>query len=198
MTHRVTSLSLAGLALLVGVSYAPNAAAHLVALAAARVAASDALGTASRSAAASDQSATPAEIIAVNTRGTAKNESTDPARVTYTFPLYSLTAGQQVGTGIDDATCISSTPPPCGVVDDIATFHLPQGDIVSHALLGVAPDPLRPGFILVGSRPAANTIIKATGAYSGRTGRVRLSGGDDMRQFPMTLIQDDFWVIELS
>jgi hypothetical protein len=139
----------------------------------------------------------PAQMIAVNTRGTANNESTDPSRVTYTFPLYSLTTGERLGTGTDDATCVSTTPPPCAVVDDIATFRLPQGDIVSHALLAVAPDPLRPGFILVGARPNADTIVKATGAFAGRTGRVRLSGGDDMRQFPGTLIQDDFWVIEL-
>lgn len=170
MSHTVRALSLAALAIVVGVAAAPR---HAV-------------------------SAAPSQIIAVNTRGTAQNELTDPSRVRYTFPLYSLTTGERIGTGIDDATCITSTPPPCAVVDDIATFHLPQGNIVSHALVAVSPNSLRPGFILVGSRPASDTITQATGAFAGMTGKVRLSGGDDVRNFPGTLVQDDFWVIELA
>ena len=187
--HRAALLGAVGL--LSGIVWGPGIAPHHVAPVAAKLAAAHGLGTAA------DSPGQPSEIIAVNTRGTAKNESTDPSRVRYTFPLYSLTTGERLGTGVDDATCVSATPPPCAVVDDITTFHLPQGDIVSHALVAVSPDSLRSGFILVGSRPASDTIEKATGVYSGRTGRVRLSGGDDMRQFPGTLIQDDFWVIEL-
>lgn len=170
MRHTIRALSLAALTVIVGVGAAPR---HAV-------------------------SAAPSQIIAVNTRGTADNESTDPQRVRYTFPLYSLTTGERIGTGVDDATCVTTTPPPCAVVDDIATFHLAQGDIVSHALVAVSPDSLRPGFILVGSRPSSNTITQATGAFAGMSGKVRLSGGDDVRKFPATLVQDDFWVIELS
>ena len=48
------------------------------------------------------------------------------------------------------------------------------------------------------SRPSANTIVKATGTYAGRTGSVRLSGANDVRQFPTVMVQDDFWVIDLS
>jgi hypothetical protein len=142
--------------------------------------------------------APPAESIAVNTRGTAHNESTDPSRVRFTFSMYSLATGEQLGTAIDDASCVGSGGAPCTVVDDIVTFHMQGGDIVSHALLSVVPDPQRPGFIMVGSRPSANTIVKATGVYAGRTGTVRLSGTNDVRQFPMVMVQDDFWVIKLS
>jgi hypothetical protein len=145
----------------------------------------------------------PGDLIAVSTRGDAKNESTDPMRLKFTFPLYSLVDGSLVGNATDDVACSSSTPPPCAVVDAITTFRFtqgrfPLGTIVDHAQVSIAPDVQRPGFIIVGSRPARPTIESATGAYAGRSGGVLLSGGNDVRNFPNELIQDDFWVIELQ
>ncbi len=142
--------------------------------------------------------APPRDSIALNSRGTAHDESADPVRFVYTLPLYSLVTGRQIGTAVDEATCVSSTPPPCAVVDDTQTFHMPEGDIVSHALVSVVPDPQRPGFILTGSRPSANTIVKATGLFAGRTGVVRESAVDDARAFPGTIVEDAFWVIDFA
>jgi hypothetical protein len=145
----------------------------------------------------------PGDLIAVSTRGDAKNESTDPMRQKFTFPLYSLVDGSLVGNATDDVACSSSTPPPCAVIDAITTFRFtqgmfPLGTIVNHAQVSIAPDAQRPGFILVGSRPSGPTIVSATGAYAGRSGGVRLSGGNNVRNFPNELIQDDFWVIEVQ
>jgi hypothetical protein len=66
-------------------------------------------------------------FIAVSTGGDAKNESTDPMRQRFTFPLYSLVDGSLVGSATDDVACSSSTPPPCAVVDAITNFRSIQG-----------------------------------------------------------------------
>ncbi len=159
-------------------------------------------GTPTRAAAAGASDTGTGTFIAVGTRGDAKNESTDPMRQKFTFPLYSLVDGSLVGNATDDVACSSSTPPPCAVVDAITTFRFtqgmfPLGTIVNHAQVSIAPDVQRPGFIIVGARPSGPTIESETGEYTGRTGSIRVSGGNDVRNFPNELIQDDFWVIEL-
>jgi len=146
---------------------------------------------------------TPTEYIAVRTKGDAKNESSDPFRQKFTFPLYSLVDGSLVGTATDDVACSQTTPPPCAVVDAITTFRFtqgmwPAGTIVNEAQVSIAPDAQKPGFIINGSRATGNTIKSATGAYAGRQGTIIISGGNDVRNFPNELIQDDLWLIQLQ
>lgn len=141
--------------------------------------------------------------IAVRTLGTARNESSDPLRQRFTFPLSSLVDGSVVGTATDDIACSQSTPPPCAVIDAITTFRFtqgmfPLGTIINHAQVSIAPDVQRPGFIVNGARSSQPTIQSGTGAYAGRSGTVVLSGANDIRSFPTQLSQDDLWLIELQ
>ena len=134
------------------------------------------------------------EIIAVNSKGTAQNESKNQNRTVYTFPMYSLATGAEIGTITDD---VGLTPMP-GVVDVITTYRFKDGELVNHMPVSISQDAQKPGWVVVGDRPQGNTIVKASGAYAGRTGKVRLSGVDDLNKFPGQLYQDDFWVIELN
>jgi hypothetical protein len=147
--------------------------------------------------------AIPSNSMAVRTMGTARNESTDPFRQKFTFPLYSLVDGSLVGTATDDVSCSQSTPPPCAVIDAITTFRFtqgmwPLGTITNHAQVSIAPDAQRPGFIINGARSTGNTIQSATGAYAGRQGTIIVSGANDVKNFPNELTQDDLWLIALQ
>lgn len=151
----------------------------------------------------SSESAT-SQYIPVRTKGDAKDENNDPlgARHKFTFPLYSMVDGSLVGTATDDVACSSTIPPPCAVVDAITTFRFTQGPwgvgtIVNHAQVSIAPDAQKPGFIINGVRGSGNTIMSATGVFAGHTATVGISGGNDVHNFPMELIQDDYWLIEL-
>ena len=137
------------------------------------------------------------ELLAVNTRGTATNESTDPNRKVFTFELYSLADGSRIGSAVDDVACSSTKPPPCAVVDARTTFHLPDGDIVNHADVSVAPDPQNTGWVIVSAR-GEKSIVGGSGRYPGRTGSVRVHGTNDLRRFPDQMTQDDFWLIQLD
>ncbi len=132
--------------------------------------------------------------IIVNSKGVAQNESKDSNRTVYTFPMYALGTGEEIGTITDD---VGLTPVP-GVVDVITTFRFADGEIVTHAMVSISQDAQKPGWIVVGARPEKDTITKATGAYASRTGRVAVSGVNNVQKFPGEIYQDDFWVIELS
>jgi hypothetical protein len=138
------------------------------------------------------------DFMAVNTRGAAKNISTDPMRTVFEFDLYSLATGERIGTAHDDVFCSTTAPPPCQVFDALTTFRLPDGEITNHAQVSVVPDPQRPGQFLVAARPESSSIVAGTGAYAGRSGRVRLTGLDDGSRYPSELSVDDIWVIELD
>jgi hypothetical protein len=137
-------------------------------------------------------------FLALNTRGTAKNVSTDPMRTVFEFDLYSLATGERVGHANDNIFCSTNTPPPCQVFDAVTTFHLPDGTLTNHAQVSVVPDPQRPGFFLVASRPEASSIVAATGGYQGRTAKVRLTGLDDGSRYPEQLSVDDVWVFDFE
>lgn len=152
----------------------------------------------------SSEPAPGTQYIAVRTKGDAKDENQDPlgARHKFTFPLYSMVDGTVVGNATDDVACSSTTPPPCAVVDAITTFRFTQGPwgvgtLVNEGQVSIAPDAQKPGFIINGVRGSGNTIKTATGAFAGHTATVSISGGNDVHNFPMELIQDDFWLIEL-
>jgi hypothetical protein len=143
------------------------------------------------------------QYMPVRTMGSARNESTDPTRQRFTFPLYSMVDGSLVGNATDDLACSQTVPPPCAVFDAITTFRFtqgafPLGTIVNHAQVSVAPDAQRPGFIINGSRATGNTIQSATGAYAGRSGTIVISGTNDAKGFPNELTQDDLWLIALQ
>ncbi len=139
------------------------------------------------------------EIIAVNMRGESPNVSTNPARQAFEFELYSVATGERIGTATDDVACKTDSLPGCPLMDAITTFHLENGDIANHATVSIVPDPARPGFVLNGAFPDADTdTISGTGAYAGRTGRARLSGANNIVGFPLRLTADDIFVIELD
>ncbi|MDQ3946277.1 MAG: hypothetical protein M3357_14210, partial [Actinomycetota bacterium] len=97
------------------------------------------------------------EVIAMHVAGTAASEPTEPGRVAYTVGVFNITTGEQLGTLHDEIACSSTAPPPCLVFDVVTTLRLRGGEIVNHAQWSGVPDPQRPGFLLVGSRPQAKT-----------------------------------------
>lgn len=135
-----------------------------------------------------------ADTLTLNFRGTTQREKTpDPQRVQYTTDLYSLATGEKVGTGTYNAMFTSPL-----TADHIMTFHLPDGDLVSHDIMAVGPDATRPGFFLIGVHPDGNTIVNGTGVYAGRTGKLRMSGWHDGTKFPGQVTFNDFYAIELD
>jgi hypothetical protein len=106
--------------------------------------------------------------------------------------MIELATGKVIGEVIDDVGGM------CPIFDVITTFKFDDGEIVNHMPVSISQDSQKPGWVVVGDRPQSDTIIKATGAYAGRRGRVRLSGVDDLNKFPGQIYQDDFWVIELN
>lgn len=139
------------------------------------------------------------QLIAVASRGSAPNDSTEPGRTTFTLPLFDLATGEEIGTLTDDAHCVSPTPPPCLVQDVTTTFRLPDGEIVNHTTVSLSPDPQHAGALLTGARPEGNTIVSGTGAYAGRTGKIDLSGRIEITNFPASIDNvDDWWLIQLD
>lgn len=133
------------------------------------------------------------DYMPVNSRGKTKPEMKDD-RTILTFPMIELATGKVVGTIIDDI----KAPIP-GILFDVTTsFKFADGELVNHMLVSSAPDVQRPGWIIVGNRPTSNSIISATGVFAGRSGKIRLSGINDLTKFPNEVYQDDFWVIELN
>ncbi len=135
-----------------------------------------------------------AEVIAVNVRGVGQRVASAPDRLVRTVDLFSMT-GERIGTATRD---FAFTGPNTG--DDVMTFHFADGDLVSRAVLRFAAASSDPGFFFVSTRPGGNTIApeQGTGAYAGRTGRVRMAGWHDGREFPERAGFDDFFVIELD
>ena len=111
------------------------------------------------------------------------NESKDPTRFMINTPLLSLSDGSQIGTVTDYIACAAG-PPPCMVLDVMPVLQYPDGVVTVRTEVPMAPDPLRPGFWLFGTRTTENNIVSATGAYAGRTGYLSVSGTVDMRNFP--------------
>ncbi len=133
--------------------------------------------------------------MALNLRGTAQREETQPERFQYTTDLYSLATGERIGTGTHSVV-------PAGplVYDVTDTFRLPNGNVVSHHRGSAVPDPDHPGFYLIGVHPDGKTIVPelGTGHYAGQTGRLRMSGWNDLNKFPAQGTLDNFFIIELD
>ena len=131
------------------------------------------------------------DYMPVNSRGKTNPEFKGD-RVILKFPMISLATGETIGSIIDDVGGM------CPVFDVITTFKFDDGEIVNHMPVSCAPDAQRDGWIIVGNRPDNNSIIRTSGVFEGRKGKIRLSGTNDLRKFPEELYQDDFWVIELE
>jgi hypothetical protein len=133
------------------------------------------------------------DYMPVNSKGRAKPVMKED-RTILTFPMIELATGNVIGTIVDDI----KAPIP-GILFDVTTyFKFKDGELVNHMLVSSAPDVQRPGWIIVGNRPDSNSIIGASGVFKGRTGKIRLSGTNDLTKFPNEVYQDDFWVIELD
>lgn len=137
------------------------------------------------------------DFVAVNPRGVAHNESSDPAHLVFTVDMFSLPGGERVGTLTDVITCSAAGPPPCLVFDIVTTYRIPGGEIVNHGYWTGVPDPQRPGFLLAGTRPATDTIVSGTGRYAGAKGRANGWGSVDARKLPAEMGYDMFTVIHL-
>jgi hypothetical protein len=133
------------------------------------------------------------QYIPVNSRGKTTPKNTADNRTILTFPMYSLATGKVIGTIIDDVQ-----PNGPGMFDVVTTYDFGDGKLVNHMTVSAAPDSQKNGWIIVGKRPDTNSIVEATGVYEGRTGRVDISGTNDLTKFPNELYQDDFWVIKLN
>jgi hypothetical protein len=132
------------------------------------------------------------DYIPVNSRGVTNPEQQPGGPVILKFPMISLATGEVIGEIVDEVGGM------CPVFDVVTKFKFSDGEIVNHMPVSCAPDAQREGWIIVGNRPDNNSIIKTTGVFEGRTGKIRLSGTNDLRKFPEELYQDDFWVIELD
>lgn len=126
--------------------------------------------------------------------GETPTEASAPHRYVRTVDLYSMT-GEKLGTATRD---FAFTGPNTG--DDVMTFRFQDGELVSRAVLSFSPATIAPGFFYVVTRPQGDTIVpeRGSGAYAGRTGRVRMAGWHDGRAFPERATFDDFFVIELD
>jgi hypothetical protein len=135
------------------------------------------------------------DLMALNLRGTAQREETQPERFQYTTDLYSLATGERIGTGTHSVVAAGPL-----VFDVTDTFRLPAGNVVSRHRGSAVPDPDHPGFVVTGIHPDGKTIVPelGTGSYAGRTGRLRMSGWHGLTKFPGEVSFDSFFVIELD
>jgi hypothetical protein len=138
------------------------------------------------------------DVIAVRVFGRLQNTSTDPTHIFVSNADLLSPTGEVVGTRHQDVTCSTAAPPPCVVLHIVTTFRFPEGDIVNEVDASLVPDPQYPGFFLVSMVPPGESIVSGTGAFAGRTGRVRGLGRHDAREFPDSVVFDDFWLIELD
>jgi hypothetical protein len=141
------------------------------------------------------------DFVAFNARGTSPVTHHADGSFGFTVDLFSLTTGQRIGSLTDRARCAVPSVPPCTVLEIITTYRLPGGEVVSRAKWSVMPDPGRPGFVLAGSGTRGTqgtTVLRATGAYRGRTGRVSGWGGADMRGFPARIGIDIFGLLRFD
>jgi hypothetical protein len=133
------------------------------------------------------------DTLALRFRGTGRSEPTEPGRFQWSTDLYSLVTGEKVGTGTNNADMRAP------IMDQVMTFHLPDGDLVAHSRESVILDPAHPGFAVVGVHQDNNIAPeRGTGAYAGRAGKVTMSGWHDGTRLPEQATFNDFYLIELD
>jgi hypothetical protein len=128
--------------------------------------------------------ASPQRAIAQFFTSNGVNESRDASAFVATTDLFSLANGKRIGTALDSVACAIDAPVPCSVLDVTTVFRYLAGELTVRSRISLVPDPQRPGFFLLGTRPVSNTVTRGTGVFAGRTGRLLLSGSVDLRAFP--------------
>ena len=146
--------------------------------------------------AAAGESAAPAgRSLFLQVRGTFDRKGgTAPERLVYEPDVYDMN-NQKIGTVIHDVMFTSPT-----TLDVVSTFRLPDGDIANHAVEAIGPDATKQNLFLIGIHADRDTLQpdRSTGAYAGRTGRLRMSGWHDGSKFPQTVTFSDFYEITLN
>jgi hypothetical protein len=133
------------------------------------------------------------DTLALHFRGTGHQQPAEQGRFQWSTDLYSLVTGDRVGTGTNNADLRAP------IMDQVMTFHLPDGDLVAHSKESVIPDPQHPGFALVGVHQDNNVVPeRGTGAYARRTGKATMSGWHDGNKLPEQATFNDFYLIELD
>ena len=119
---------------------------------------------------------------------------TAPDHFVYEPDVYDIN-GQKIGTITHDVMFTSPS-----TADLVSTFHLKDGELSNKSVEAIGPDASRSGFYLIGVHADHDTLQpdKSTGAYAGRTGRLRQSGWHDANKFPQTVGFNDFYEITFN
>ena len=117
-----------------------------------------------------------------------------PERFVYEPDVYDM-ENRKIGTVTHDV--MFTTP---STLDLKSVFHLPDGDLANHGVEAIGPDASKQNFYLIGVHSDRDTLQgdKSTGAYAGRTGRLRMSGWHDANKFPQTVTFNDFYEITFN
>lgn len=137
------------------------------------------------------------EVIAVRFAGRLPNRSAEPTHTTWVGEVRAPGTGEVLGTMTHDSHPLRPGDPESAALQIVNTLELADGTIVIRAAESIVPDPLHPGYFLVGVHPDSATVVSATGVYAGRTGTARMTGRHDGRELPGHAGFDDFWLIEL-
>jgi hypothetical protein len=133
--------------------------------------------------------------LVLQVRGTVnRKEGGPPERFVYEPDVLDA-SGHKIGTVTHDVMFTSPS-----TLDLVSTFHLPAGDLANHGVEAIGPDASKQGFYLIGVHADKDTLEanKSTGAYAGRSGRLRMSGWHDANKFPQTVTFNDFYEITFN
>jgi hypothetical protein len=147
------------------------------------------------SAGADEGVATPGNSLFLQVRATVDRKGgTAPEHFVYEPTVYDMN-NQRIGTVTHDVMFTSPS-----TADLVSTFHLPDGVLANKSVEAIGPDASRQGFYLIGVHADRDTVdgAKSTGAYAGRTGRLRMSGWHDANKFPQTVTFNDFYEITFN
>ena len=147
-----------------------------------------------------EESVSPAAVSGGNpmffqVRGTVDRKGgTAPERFAYEPDILDMN-NRKIGTVTHDVMFTSPT-----TFDLLSTFHFADGDLHNHSVEAIGPDASRQNFYLIGVHSDRDTVdpAKSTGAYAGRTGRLRMSGWHDAAKFPQTVTFNDFYEVTLN
>ena len=128
-------------------------------------------------------------------RGAANRKpGTPPERFVYEPDVFDMN-NQKIGTVTYDVMFTSPI-----TLDLVSTFHLKDGDLANKGVQAIGPDGSKPNFYLIGVHADKDTLQpdKSTGAYAGRSGRLRMSGWHDANKFPQTVTFNDFYEVTFN
>jgi hypothetical protein len=133
--------------------------------------------------------------VFLQVRGTVDRKGgTALERFVYEPDVYDMN-NQKIGTVTHDVMFTSPN-----TAELVSTFHLSDGELSNKGVEAIGPDGSKQGFYLIGVHSDRDTLQpdKSTGAYAGRTGRLRMSGWHDANKFPQTVTFNDFYEITFN